>query len=243
VGDMTLTFERYVPRGEMPKECGTKECMQVKVELANGSSFYSYPKLFLNDRTRQLMVNPHIKNTLMRDLYVSPIEYDPGQPAGGWRQVQLGKGQSAQLGDVVVSFVDFDMGSDGTAHAAAASGGAIEVGARVAITREGESEPALITPIYRLGPGQQVATPPAPIPGGGSIVFASINPNDGTVLLALNGLGDSEAVPAKLALDVSKKPLIKLVWWGLYVIMAGGLLSTFYRLRDARHLNAREADG
>lgn len=238
VGDLTLTFERFVPRGELPEECGRKECMQVKVVTEDGSSFYSYPKLFINDRTRQLMANPHIRKTLLRDLYVSPIEYDPGQPGGAFRQVQLAKGQTATIGDVEVRFVDFDLNAAGNAHAQLASGTPVTVGARIEILRRGGSE--VVTPLYRFGPGQQVVTPPASIPGGGTVTLANINPNDGAVVLALSGIGDSEREPAKLALDVSKKPLIKLVWWGLFVVLAGGLISTAYRLRQARDLNRRE---
>ena len=37
----------------------------------------------------------------------------------------------------------------------------------------------------------------------------------------------------KLSVDVTRKPLIKLVWYGLYVVLAGGILATAQRLRDA----------
>ena len=40
--------------------------------------------------------------------------------------------------------------------------------------------------------------------------------------------------PAKLSIDVTRKPLIKLVWYGFYVVLIGGLIATFHRLREAR---------
>jgi cytochrome c biogenesis factor len=41
------------------------------------------------------------------------------------------------------------------------------------------------------------------------------------------------ANPAQLAVDVTRKPLIKLVWYGLYVVLAGGALATANRLRES----------
>jgi cytochrome c biogenesis factor len=41
----------------------------------------------------------------------------------------------------------------------------------------------------------------------------------------------------RLALDVTSKPLISLVWGGLYVVLAGGILATVNRLRQARQLD------
>jgi cytochrome c biogenesis factor len=42
------------------------------------------------------------------------------------------------------------------------------------------------------------------------------------------------ASPMKLSVDVTRKPLIQLVWFGLYVVILGGGLATFQRLREVR---------
>ena len=39
--------------------------------------------------------------------------------------------------------------------------------------------------------------------------------------------------PARLSLDVTRKPLMRLVWYGLYVMLAGGILATVQRLRQS----------
>ena len=84
--------------------------MEIQVSRAGGKPFMVYPKMFMNDRTRQMMVNPDIQSSPFQDLYVSPIEFDPGQP-----RLQLAKGQSGRIGDVEVRFVQFDLQVDGNA--------------------------------------------------------------------------------------------------------------------------------
>ncbi|MCP3962939.1 MAG: hypothetical protein GY719_34300, partial [bacterium] len=46
---------------------------------------------------------------------------------------------------------------------------------------------------------------------------------------------------ARLSLDVTRKPLINLVWYGLYVVLFGGLLSTWKRFRGALKVDEIEA--
>ena len=75
--DLTLTFQRFIPR-----QGREKERMEVEVVSDGGLRYFAYPKLFVNDRTRQLMANPHVYKALLRDLYISPIQFEPGQPPG-----------------------------------------------------------------------------------------------------------------------------------------------------------------
>jgi cytochrome c biogenesis factor len=42
------------------------------------------------------------------------------------------------------------------------------------------------------------------------------------------------AKPARLSVDVTVKPLIALVWWGLYVVLGGGAIATYQRLREQK---------
>ena len=68
------------------------------------------------------------------------------------------------------------------------------------------------------------------VPGGGALVISGINATNGAVQLEAAGV----ASPMKLSVDVTRKPLIQLVWFGLYVVILGGVLSTAQRLREMR---------
>jgi cytochrome c-type biogenesis protein CcmF len=219
VEDSTLTFTRFVERRGFEKES-----MEIEVVRDDGERFFVYPKLFMNDRTRQVMANPDIRTTPFQDFYVSPIDYDPGQP-----QIQLAKGESGRIGDLDIRFVAFDLEADGNAMAQMAAGQQFTIGAQLAVTRGGQT--ATITPLYRLDPiNGTVQTPPMALPGGGEILVAGINAGTGAVQLEVTG---TRNLP-KLSVDVTRKPLIQLVWFGLYIVLAGGILATVHRLREMR---------
>jgi cytochrome c-type biogenesis protein CcmF len=219
VDGMTLTFKRFIPR-----QGREKERMEIEVARAGQKPFLVYPKLFVNDRTRQVMANPDIKTSPFQDLYVSPIDFDPGQP-----RLQLAKGESSRVGDIEVRFEGFDLQAEGNAMAAMAAGQPVAVGAALTVTRGGQT--TVLKPLYRLNPANgSVETPPAPLPGGGEIFVAGINASTGAVQLELSGIAN----PAKLSIDVTRKPLIQLVWGGLYVVLFGGILATVQRLREVR---------
>ncbi len=219
VGDVSLTFKRFIPRQGFEKEK-----MEVQVTRAGKAPFMVYPKLFMNLRTKQVMANPDVRTTPFQDLYVSPIDFDPGQP-----RLQLAKGATGKIGDVEVTFTGFNLQAQGNAMAAMAAGKPVTVGARLAVTRSGQTTE--LEPLYRLNPATgQVETPAVQLPGGGSLVVSGINASNGNVQLEAAGVANA----MKLSLDVTRKPLIQLVWFGLYIIILGGVLSTMQRLREMR---------
>ncbi|HEX9801013.1 MAG TPA: cytochrome c biogenesis protein CcsA [Thermoanaerobaculia bacterium] len=229
-GDLTLTFQRFLGRtGEL------KERAEVEVVRADGSTWMAYPKIFVNDRTRQLMINPAIRSGVFSDLYLSPLEYDPGGTPGGGAQLQLAKGDEGRVGDVAVRFVDFDLGDRGAALAKMAAGEMVTILAHLEVTRDGVTES--VSPAYRFSQGGRAEMVPAAIPGGGRVAVTRLNAAAGEVELALDGLGLA-AAPARLSLDITRKPLVQLVWWGIYVVMMGGILATIGRVRQLRTLDA-----
>jgi cytochrome c-type biogenesis protein CcmF len=218
VGDATLTFIKMVPRRGFEKEG-----MEIKV-VRKGKEFTVTPRMFMNDRTRQLMVNPDIKSSLLADFYVSPIEFDPGQSS-----LQLAKGDSGQVGSTAVRFVAFDLDAEGNAMAQMAAGKPVVIGAKLDVTRDGKT--SQIKPLYRLNPATgQVEAIPAALPGGGQVAITGIDASNGAVRLEVDGVN----LPARLSIDVTEKPLIQLVWGGLYIVLIGGLMATVQRLRQAR---------
>ncbi len=236
VDDLILTFSRFLPRAERQREG-----MEITVQNSAGKVFYAYPRLFMNERTRQLMVHPHIHKLALQDVYISPIEFDPGEPGGDRRAVELEKGASAPVGDVEVGFVDFDLHAEGNALAQMESGGQVTIGAVLRVRRDGKEEEA--RPLYRFRPDGSVESPPLSLPGGGSVILTGINASKGAVRLELAGFGGgSPGLPAKLSIDVTRKPLIRMVWYGLYLVLGGGLAAAVSRWRQVRVLERLAAD-
>ncbi|HSM51031.1 MAG TPA: hypothetical protein VLA75_06490, partial [Thermoanaerobaculia bacterium] len=185
-----------------------------------------------------LMANPHIRSFPLLDLYISPLEYDPGEPGG---RVILTKDQIATRGGIEVRFLGFDL--DAGAHGAMpAASEPMTVGAVLEISRDGQSE--RVTPLFRFSPDGSTEFPPVEIPGGGSVALSGIDAESGAVELLLAGLPDLPGTPAKLSLDVTRKPLIQLVWGGLYLIFLGSTLAGIQRFRQAlRHDEVQAAAG
>lgn len=217
VGETTLTFQRFIPR-----EGREKEGMEIRVQKANGQEFFVRPRMFMNDRTRQVMVNPDIRSTLLQDFYVSPIEVDPG--AGG--QLQLAQGGESRLGDRLVRFEGFELQAEGgNAMAAMQAGQPITIVTKVTVTRGGKTE--TVQPVYRFNPATgEVDNPMVALASGGTLSVGGIVPINRMVQLQLN--------EPRLSIDVTRKPLIKLVWYGFYIVLIGGLIATVFRLREAR---------
>jgi cytochrome c-type biogenesis protein CcmF len=232
VGDLRLTFTRFIPR-----DGREKERMEVHVLRPGGKEYFAYPKLFVNDRTRQVMANPHVRSFPLQDLYISPIEFDPGRQAGTPHRVQLAEGEGFDAGGAELVFAGFELPAEHDVMATLSGGGAVSVGANLEVTRDGQR--SRVTPLYAFTGGGDVDSQPVRLPGGGMVLVSGINANEGKVQIDVWGLaGEAATEPARLALDVTRKPLIKMVWYGLWVVLAGGLLSTFRRLTQSRRLDA-----
>jgi cytochrome c-type biogenesis protein CcmF len=127
---------------------------------------------------------------------------------------------------------------DGNALVAMREGRTVTIGAELAVTQKGKT--VNIMPVYRLNAASGTAeSPPAPLAGGGAVFVSGINASSGAVQLDVSGV----ASPAKLSIDVTKKPLIQMVWGGLYVVLIGGVLTLIQRFRQMRMLEAIEERG
>ncbi|HTR03972.1 MAG TPA: cytochrome c biogenesis protein CcsA [Thermoanaerobaculia bacterium] len=233
VGDTTLTFLRVVPGS-----ADRKQAMEIRVEPRDGKSFYAYPKMYENSRTGQLMVNPSIRNHATMDLYIAPQQYDPGQPQVVGRDVRLTKGTTTSIDGV--GYTLKDLNADRSAMMT--GGSRILVIADLILTPpDGSSHDVEVRYTWDMA-RQEADAPSSALPGypDAKARMLSVSPNDGSVILRLAGVSKNPkeefqaATTESLSVDVTRKPLIALVWGGFYVMMAGGLLAFVKRAGEAR---------
>jgi cytochrome c biogenesis factor len=75
---------------------------------------------------------------------------------------------------------------------------------------------------------------PAYLPSGGTVSIITADPNNGgRVMLALPGM-ERDRSSETLAIEVSTKPFINLVWLGAVVMLASAFLSMIRRVLDLR---------
>ena len=182
----SLTF-----KGVEQDRPGARPAMLVEVERENGSTFLSRPRMFRNAKSNQLVANPDVHVRLTHDVYVAPVEYDPGRPAEYGATVELAKGESAGVGPLRLTFRGFDRGVD---HG---ESGQIVVGAVLAVaTAAGESE---LRPVLR-STAAGFEGPPVTVPGapGVTVALTGVNAAAGRVRLAVHGAGGGVAARASL---------------------------------------------
>jgi cytochrome c-type biogenesis protein CcmF len=229
----TLTFLRVVPG-----TATSKQAMEVRVETSGGKTYYAYPKMYVNTKTQQMMANPAIRNTALLDFYVAPQSYDPGQPEQNGRDVRLTKGTTTAVEGTGFTFRDFN--ADRSAMMRGEK--TILVLTDVTVTPpDGSSHDATLRFVYHLDSqepeAQDVAVPGVP---GAKMRVMAVSPNDGAVVLRLHGISKDPAAEHQaattesLSVDVTRKPLIALVWGGFYVMMAGAFTAFLKRAREAR---------
>ena len=233
VGNTALTFTRVVP-GTATR----KQAMEVRVETAAGKSWFAYPKMYVNARTGQLMANPSIRNAPTSDFYLAPQEYDPGQPQRTGRDLRLRKGTTQSVEGVGFTFRDFN------ADRAAMMRGEKSVLVLADLTinpSDGSQHDVTLRYLFHMD-GREAEAEELAIPGvaGGFMKVEAVSPNDGAVVLRLRGISKSPAdeyqaaTTESLSVEVTRKPLISLVWGGFYVLMAGAALALVKRTREAR---------
>lgn len=202
----------------MAGEITTKD-NHARIEVDDhGQRFQADPKLFLAKENQGIMRKPYIRKHLLYDLYLSPQDQ---QMVGSGNQMVLGKGETGKIGEYGVKFASFDMGSHGEA-------GDMQVGAVLEVTR-GLQTQEVVPRMTFTRDGKQFIKADMPN-GDGSIVLQDIQADAGKVSLAFSGVPGMDVMDL-LVLEVSKKPLINLVWLGIVMISVGTYVSYVRRRR------------
>lgn len=204
--------------GPKPQKDG-KDQQAIQVE-GEGRKFEARPVLYFSEFNQSVMRNPHVERFVTHDVYISPIELQKGGQAG--HEVTLAKGQSGKAGNLLLTFQEFEReGQMGDPNG-------FKVRARVKVG-EGKDAP-ILRPAIAITPYGLVHEPvDLPGGGGGTLTLANVNPNGGTAQLAVEDPGAAPS-PDVLAVEVSTKPWIGLVWVGMGILLTGALLGIRRRL-------------
>jgi cytochrome c-type biogenesis protein CcmF len=189
--------------------------------ISKGRTQFARPKLYYAEYTNSVMRNPHVIEGLLRDIYIAPLDLQTIEEPGGITRLELAQNKPVVSGDYTITFVGFEMGD----HEA----DQIAVGARLTVA--GPDDTGKVIPRYISGPGNQVSSPPLTIPGAGlTISLERIKVESHSVQVAIHNPAMA-ASPGKelLTLEISRKPLISLIWLGITLVTLGAVLSFFRR--------------
>jgi len=181
------------------------------------------PQLYYSRRMDGIMRKPFISRSLAYDLYLAPLQVEEGEHSPG---LTLHKGETRQQDDYSFTFREFEIGGHGEMGA-----GGMSVGARIDITHADTTWTIVPKVVQSSDQSGGVESRPEEIALGGQTYQASIlqiMADQGAVVLDIPGLF-SDTKPDKLILDISKKPLIVLVWIGTTLVLLGSLIAVYRR--------------
>jgi cytochrome c-type biogenesis protein CcmF len=188
------------------------------------SSHEARPELYYSPRTDGIMRKPYVRKSLLYDLYFSPEQI---QETGHQHGLHLKKGEQRKIGNYTVTFWGYEMGQHDQ------SKGSLRVAAIVDI--EDSDTLYTVRPAKEMISGEEgssfVDFPASFGPEGEyTVTLDKILADQGEVVLDIPGLLD-DMPEDRLIMDVSKKPLINLVWVGTTLVLIGGLIA-FVRRRS-----------
>jgi cytochrome c-type biogenesis protein CcmF len=170
-----------------------RDAMVVEITDPRGRNFVLKPRMWVNQKSNQLVANPDIKSFLTSDLYVAPVEFTPGEESPASARLMLTKDQPASFKDWTLLFRRFDMGRQNAVP------GALTVGMVVELQRP-DVEPVLLEPSLISMSDGTVQAVPVDIPGvaGGKLRATGMSVDQGMIRVELLGLGGGIARTAVL---------------------------------------------
>ena len=183
-------------------------------------NFTARAHFFWSEYNQGYMKNPHIERFAEKDLYISPLEMVGDQPGGGG--IQFMPGEVKQVGQVKYTFDSFTP---------VPGDGKMKLIANLTAETGGRTVPLKPAIEVTMGGGQPVSSPDY-IAGGGQVSIVSANPQDGSVTLMLPGVEQAADAGQILAIEVSTKPFINLVWLGSIIMLAATFMVVIRRAGD-----------
>ncbi len=211
--------------------------LRLPLEVKKGESqFAALPDIYSEPgRNGQInrFIHPHIQRGLLADLYIAPVNYDPGKKKAGFnKQILLKKGDTIQLQDYELTFTGFEVSS--MMGAADSKDKDMAVGANILVSYKG-GDPVNLKPVIIMGrtksPSGSVKLPG---PREAYIVLARIDATTKSISLIYHELMEASAKDAELSLpsiliDVSIKPGMTLLWAGVFLLLLGGSIANVRR--------------
>ncbi len=223
--------------GYKPIENGKKYAFEVNVEHKN-RQFTIAPIMYKNNE--DIIRNPDILNLVTKDFYLAPLSLEPAgsQNAAATRTLSFKKGETKKIGDLEVTFMDFDFPVD--QKAAMLEGKEVKIGATLAVKQYGK-KPAEIIPSKVMNQGA-ATDKPATFDGKHQFAIVSMNPDkenkeNSAVEIGYTDLSSAPAANATtdvLVVEASVKPYINLVWSGVIVVLVGFITTIVRRAQEAR---------
>jgi len=215
-----------------PIENNTKYAFNVDVK--NGNSEYKMaPKMYRSDFNNSIMREPAILSLLTKDIYISPLGYDEGSADNSASQkISINIDSIANFEGASIKYLEFirpDM-------SAMMSGGDIEMGTKLSVTKDGKSYE--ISPLIKRESGKFIYIPVEVKEANLKIEVQKIDPGTQQAELIFSKIEGNNQTPNQptevLSVTASIKPFVNFVWIGVVIMVVGFFISMSRRLKESR---------
>lgn len=185
---------------------------------ADGLEKYSLqPYTKLNKEGNPTAREPGIHRGMAADIYLAPIITEESQVS---KEIMLRKGGQKIIEGLVVKFVDVSMAGQGDNQN-------IRIQAALEVTKDGNMQEIRPEMIYRNG---QTKVAPVKVFDTYEISLNAVNPAEKAVSLGVRSLAEISNLK-HIDVEITRKPLINLVWLGAILITIGTGWAGIRRMR------------
>jgi len=194
-----------------------KDRARLEVRSASGE-YEASPRFYYSDYNKSYMASPDVRMLPDKDIYISPVSFVPaGQ--GNQREIMIGKGETKTAGDFEITFHRFDVKMTDVGPEF------IKALLTIKVSENNYSKIYDVVPELRFRNGQQIKTAAAIGETGFKVKINSVNATAGTMnLLLISPEKAQEDSKDILAVEISEKPLIGLLWFGTILVVGGAIL-------------------
>ncbi len=201
------------------------------IEVRDGDRKYeAIPRLYMNKYFNSEMREPHVREGLASDLYISPLRViDDGKNNGG-DELLLKKGETKQYAGYKIMFTSFNLSNHEDA-------GGFKVSAMLRFEKEGdtyEAAPALLIK------GRENINQPAVLSWikdetgrEARVALSGINAEKKNIKLTFQGLGAGKSNPQRIAVEISTKPFMSVLWLGTIILTLATIMAM--KRRSSEH--------
>ena len=215
-----------------PIENNTKYAFNVDVKKGN-SEYNMTPIMYKSDFNNSIVREPAILSLLTKDIYLSPLGYDEGSVSNSpGQKMSVNLESEVEFEGASIKYLEFikpDM-------SAMMSGGDIEMGTKLSITKDGKSYE--VSPMIKRQSGQFVYVPAEVKEANLKIEVHKIEQGSYQAEFTFSKInGDSQTVSKPqevLSVTASIKPFVNLVWVGVVIMVIGFFISMSRRLKESR---------
>ena len=189
------------------------------LEVNDGKKTYVVkPKLWFNQKSNQLVANPHIRIHFAMDEYYVVHEFRPAVQENSVLAIR--KGETRDVGDIRLSFLGFKLDQSHVMKAGMA--------VKAVLAVDGDKE-KLIMPEYGILSQGNINKPEVDIPGhAAKIRLEALNASTGTIHLNIRTPAGT-VKKATAVVEFTRVPLISLVWIGSILQILGCAISLMFR--------------